>query len=156
MSALGAINATIFTGARSNYAVGRDFSLFNSLGRWQERANSPVNALLLQGAIASALVLLGTATRGGFVTMVEFTAPIFWLFFLLTGVSLVVLRIRDPDTPRPFKIPLYPLIPVVFCSSCLYMLQASLAYTGIGALVGVGVLFMGAVLAILPRMRQNK
>lgn len=81
MSALGAINATIFTGARSNYAVGRDFSLFNSLGRWQERANSPVNALLLQGAIASALVLLGTATRGGFVTMVEFTAPIFWLFF---------------------------------------------------------------------------
>ena len=156
VSALGAINATIFTGARCNYAVGRDFSLFNSLGCWQERANTPVNALLLQGAIASALVLLGTAARGGFVTMVEFTAPIFWLFFLLTGVSLVVLRIRDPDTPRPFKIPLYPLIPVVFCSTCLYMLQASLAYTGIGALVGVGVLFMGAVLAILPRMRQNR
>ncbi|MBA4421602.1 MAG: amino acid permease [Syntrophus sp. (in: bacteria)] len=156
VSALGAINATIFTGARSNYAVGRDFSLFNFLGRWQERANTPVNALLLQGGIASALVLMGTITRGGFVTMVEFTAPIFWLFFFLAGVSLVVLRIRDPDTPRPFKIPLYPLIPVVFCSTCLYMLQASLAYTGIGALAGVGVLFMGAVLAILPRMRQNK
>ena len=64
VSALGAINATIFTGARSNYAVGRDFVLFNSLGRWQEGANTPVNALLLQGVIASALVLLGTATRG--------------------------------------------------------------------------------------------
>ncbi len=156
VSALGAINATIFTGARSNYAVGRDFSLFNFLGRWQEGANTPVNALLLQGAIASVLVLFGTATRGGFVTMVEFTAPIFWLFFLLTGVSLVVLRIKDPDAPRPFKTPLYPIIPVVFCSICLYMLQASIAYTGIGAMLGVGVLFIGAILVILPQMQQNR
>ncbi len=156
VSALGAINATIFTGARTNYAVGRDFPLFRFLGRWRMRANTPANALLLQGAIASALVLLGTMTRGGFVTMVEFTAPVFWLFFLLAGVSLVVLRIREPDVLRPFKTPLYPLIPVVFCSSCLYMLQASLAYTGTGALVGVGVLFMGAVIAVLPRMRQNR
>ena len=156
VSALGAINATIFTGARTNYAVGRDFPLFSFLGRWQARANTPANALLLQGAIASALVLLGAMTRGGFVTMVEFTAPVFWLFFLLAGVSLVVLRIREPGAPRPFKTPLYPLIPVVFCSTCLYMLQASLAYTGRGALVGVGVLFVGAVIAVLPRMRQNR
>ena len=156
VSALGAINATIFTGARTNYAVGRDFPLFSFLGRWQARANTPANALLLQGAIASALVLLGAMTRGGFVTMVEFTAPVFWLFFLLAGVSLVVLRIREPGVPRPFKTPLFPLIPVVFCSTCLYMLQASLAYTGRGALVGVGVLFVGAVIAVLPRMRQNR
>ncbi len=155
VSALGAINATIFTGARSNYAVGRDFPLFNFLGRWQGKGNTPANALLFQGAIASSLVLLGAFTHRGFVTMVEFTAPVFWLFFFLTGVSLVVLRIREPDAPRPFKIPLYPLIPVVFCTTCLYMLQVSLAYTGIGALVGVGILFMGAVLATLPRMRQN-
>jgi amino acid transporter len=153
---LGAINATVLTGARSSYAIGRDFSLFNFLGRWQGRKNTPANALLLQGAIASALVLLGTVTHGGFVTMVEFTAPVFWLFFFLAGVSLVVLRIREPDVPRPFKVPLYPLVPVVFCVTCLYMLQAGLAYTGIGALAGVGVLFTGAILAVLPRMRQNR
>jgi basic amino acid/polyamine antiporter, APA family len=66
------------------------------------------------------------------------------------------LRIREPDDPRPFKTPLYPLIPLVFCSSCLYMLQASLSYTGIGALVGVGVLFIGVIIAISPRMQQNR
>ena len=156
VSALGGINATIFTGARTNYALGRDFPLFGVLGRWREKTNTPANALLLQGTIASVLVLLGTLTRRGFVTMVEFTAPVFWLFFLLTGVSLVVLRIREPDASRPFKTPLYPLIPVVFCSTCLYMLQASLAYTGIGALVGVGVLFMGVLIAMFNRVQQNR
>jgi len=155
VSALGAINATVFTGARTNYAVGRDFPLFGFLGRWRENANTPVNALLLQGAIASALVLLGTATRKGFATMVDFTAPIFWLFFLLAGISLIVLRIREPDVPRPFRIPLYPLIPLLFCATCLYMLQASLAYTGIGALVGVGVLLAGTFFLLPVRAKED-
>ncbi len=155
-SALGAINATIFTGARTNYALGRDFALFSFLGRWKEKTNTPANALLLQGAIASVLVFLGALTRQGFVTMVEFTAPIFWLFFLLTGVSLFVLRWREPGIPRPFRVPLYPLIPVLFCGTCLYMIRASIAYTGIGALVGLGVCFAGAVLLLLNRQAESR
>jgi APA family basic amino acid/polyamine antiporter len=95
ITTLGAINGTIFTGARTNYAIGRDFELFAFLGRWREKANVPANALLLQGTIASGLVLLGTVTRKGFETMVEFTAPVFWLFFLLTGLALFALRVLN-------------------------------------------------------------
>ncbi|MEO0687914.1 MAG: amino acid permease, partial [Cyanobacteria bacterium J06649_11] len=51
ISTLGALNATIITGARSNYALGRDFSLFSFLGKWHNSTNTPVNAYLLQGAI---------------------------------------------------------------------------------------------------------
>lgn len=155
MSALGAINATIFTGARSTYALGRDFSHFSVLGHWQARANTPANALLLQGAIAAILVLLGALTRKGFATMVEFTAPVFWLFFLLTGLSLFVLRRREPEVPRAFMVPLYPLIPLIFCASCLYMLRASVAYTGIGALAGLLVLFTGAIFLVLVRTKRK-
>jgi amino acid transporter len=151
VSALGAINGDIFTGARTNYAVGSDFRLFGFLGRWKEKTNVPANALLLQGAIASALILLGALTRKGFVTMVEFTAPVFWLFALLTGLSLFALRRRESGVPRPFRVPLYPLLPILFCGSCLYMLQASLAYTGIGALVGLVVFFFGAIFLWLDR-----
>jgi len=156
ISALGAMNATIFTGARSNYAIGQDFALFNFLGRWQEKGNVPVNALLLQGTIASALVILGTMTRQGFVTMVDYTAPIFWLFFLLTGLSLFALRRREPDLLRPFKVPLYPVVPILFCISCFYMLRASLAYTGIGALIGLAVFFGGALILLLARAGEGK
>jgi APA family basic amino acid/polyamine antiporter len=154
ISALTSANASVFTGARTNYALGRDFRLFRFLGRWHRAANTPTNSLLVQGAIALALVSIGTATRKGFATMVEYTAPVFWLFFFMVGLSLIVLRIRDSETPRSFRVPLYPLTPILFCASCLYMLQASLAYTGIGALIGVAVLLTGLPVLFVARYWQ--
>ncbi|MGH7390013.1 MAG: APC family permease [Candidatus Rokuibacteriota bacterium] len=155
VSTLTSVNATIFTGARSAYALGRDFRVFSLLGRWQA-GPGPVNALLVQGVAALALVLLGAATRKGVVTMVEYTAPVFWLFFLLTGASLFVLRARDPRAPRPFRVPLYPLTPLLFCATCAYLLYNSLSYYGVGALVGVGVLAVGAVVLVLSRGRESQ
>ena len=117
-AALSTLNATIFTGARTNYALGRDFALFGFLGKWRAR-DAPVNALLLQGAIALVLVLLASFTPDGFQTMVAYTAPAFWLFFLLTGISLFVLRRQPPVNADPFRVPLYPVTPLVFCAMCV-------------------------------------
>jgi amino acid transporter len=140
---LSSMNAVIITGSRTNYAFGRDFPLLSFLGRWNGAANTPVNALIFQSALALGLIVLGTGTRSGFATMVEYTAPVFWLFFLLVGISLFVLRKKEGAVVRPFRVPLYPFTPLVFCGVCLYMLYASLAYTGKGAGVGVIVLLAG-------------
>jgi basic amino acid/polyamine antiporter, APA family len=148
VASLTSINAAIFTGARSSYAVGRDFSVFRLLGRWHPTTGTPVNALVVQGAIALALIGLGARTRDGFRTMVDYTAPVFWFFLLLTTVALMVLRRRDPDRPRPFRVPLYPLTPLAFCAASAYLLYSSLDYTGRGALVGVGVLLVGALVLL--------
>lgn len=145
MATLTSVNATIFTGARTNYALGRDFKVLSRLGRWNIKTSSPSNALLVQGIIALALIGLGALTRDGFQSMVDFTAPVFWFFFLATGVSLFVLRKKEPGAARPFKVPLYPVTPIIFCGSCAYLLYSSLAYTGIGALVGVAVLALGTL-----------
>lgn len=153
VAALTSINATMMVGARSNFAAGRDWQALGKLGEWVEDRGTPANALVAQGVFALILVGLGLATGGGFATMVEYTAPVFWLFFLLSGLSLFVLRWREPATPRPFKVPLYPVLPVLFCLSCAYMLQSSLGYVGSNtflgvnaAWVGVGVLAVGVVL----------
>jgi len=156
ISALTSANATVFTGARTNYAFGRDFRLFRLLGQWHPRANSPVNALIVQGMIALALILIGTLARNGFQTMVEYTAPVFWFFFFMVGLSVIVLRIKEPDVVRRFRTPLYPLLPLLFCASCIYMLRASLAYTGIGALVGVVVLVTGIPVFWLARSSHRR
>jgi basic amino acid/polyamine antiporter, APA family len=155
VSALTSANATVITGARTNYALGRDFRAFRFLGRWHERANTPTNALLVQGVIALALVLAGSLAREGFAAMVEYTAPVFWLFFFLAGLSLIVLRFKEPEAERPFRVPLYPLTPLLFCAACLYMLQSSLAYTGAGAAAGVLVLLAGVPVLLLARRRQR-
>src|SRR5687767_4597489 len=156
ISALTSANATIFTGARTNYAVGRDFRLFEFLGRWRKNENTPTNALMVQGAIALALVLIGTLTRKGFETMVEYTAPVFWFFFFMVGLSLIILRIKDRNIERPFRAPFHPVLPIVFCASCLYMLQASVAYARIGALAGIAVLLAGLPVYLVARSSQNR
>ncbi len=159
-AALSTLNATIFTGARTNYALGRDFALFGFLGQWHEKAMAPVNALLWQGAIALMLVLLASFTPDGFQTMVAYTAPAFWLFFLLTGVSLFVLRRQQPVNAEPFRVPLYPVTPVLFCAMCAYMLYSSVTYAmsldpgSIGALVSIGVLCAGIPVLFAARRTQ--
>ncbi|MEC4815800.1 MAG: amino acid permease [Scytonema sp. PMC 1069.18] len=154
IATLSSINATIFTGARTNYALGKDFTLFSFMGDWKNRPSTPTNALLVQGAIALSLVLLGTITRNGFKTMVDYTAPIFWFFFLLSGISLFVLRLREPEVESPFRVPFYPLTPILFCLICAYLLYSSLAYTGIGALLGVAVVLAGVPLLWIARYRN--
>jgi len=156
-AALSTLNATVFTGARTNYAVGRDFPVFRVLGVWKEQSNAPVNALLLQGAVALVLVLFASMTPDGFETMVAYTAPAFWLFFSLTGISLFVLRRQQPVNADAFRVPLYPLTPLLFCAMCGYMLYSSVNYAmskdpgSLGAQLGIGVLLLGVPLALLAR-----
>lgn len=153
--ALTSINATIITGARCTHALGRDFPLFRFLGRWDGRVQAPRNALMVQAAIVLVLIGFGAGTRSGFATVVEFTAPVFWLFFLLTGVALFRLRRLERDAPRPFRVPLYPLTPLLFCLSSALMLWSSVRYTGAGALVGIAVLLAGLPVLWFLNRRQT-
>ncbi|MEI6301149.1 MAG: amino acid permease [Betaproteobacteria bacterium] len=144
VASLTSINATMLVGARSNYALGHDWKLFAWLGGWHA-SGVPRAALLVQSAISLVLVGFGAATRKGFETMVDFTAPVFWFFFLMTGIALMVLRRTESAAERPFRVPFYPLLPLLFCASAGWLLYSSLAYTGVGALAGVGVLLAGGV-----------
>jgi basic amino acid/polyamine antiporter, APA family len=156
VAAVTSVNATVFTGARTAFALGRDYPSLAFLGRWNDASGTPRNALLLQGVAALALVVAGAFTRDGFQTAVDFTAPVFWFFFLMAGVSLFVLRRREPDIARPFKVPLYPVLPIIFCLTNAYLLYSSLAYTGKGALVGVGIVAVGGFLLLLLERNTEK
>jgi len=153
-AALSTMNATIFTGARLYHALGEDLQL-KRLRLWDTKGNNPRNAILAQSLIAFALIVFGAVTRDGFSAMVEYTAPVFWFFLLLVGMSLFVLRQRDARRERPFKVPLYPVVPLLFCATCAYLLYSSLVYTGYGALVGIAVLLAGIPLLGFVRRKRR-
>ncbi|MET0981292.1 MAG: APC family permease [Telluria sp.] len=160
VSALTSINATMIVGARTGYAMGCDWPRLERLGRWDGQRGSPAVAMLVQGVAALLLVGLGAAFGSGFKSMVEFTAPVFWLFFLLAGVSLFVLRLREPDLARPFKVPLFPLLPLIFCATCCWMLWSSLSYVYSQSLGGlnaawIGVAVLAAGVLLMPLMRAG-
>jgi basic amino acid/polyamine antiporter, APA family len=164
VAALTSINATMIVGARTLYALGRDWGVLRRLGDWDAQRGTPRTAMALQGAAALGLVGIGVASGGGFRAMVEFTAPVFWLFFLLSGVSLFVLRRREAARPRPFEVPLYPLLPALFVAVCAGMLWSSLSFVHGQALGGVNAAWIGvAVLAsgglllwALPHLQRTR
>jgi len=143
VSALSTANATIITGARTNYAMGRDYPLFGRMGRWSHIRSAPVAALIVQGTITLALIIAGAWAKQGITAMVDYTAPVFWGFFFLTTLSLFIIRKKYPEKVGGFKTPLYPLPPLIFLITCGYMLYSSLTYTGLGALTGIAVLACG-------------
>lgn len=155
VTALGSLNASIFTGARTNYALGQDVALFSFLGRWKTQSGTPITGFLVQAAIALGLVCLGTLTRNGFEAMVDYTAPVFWFFFLLSGIALFRLRAKDPLRSRPFQVPLYPVTPLIFCAVCGYLLYSSLVYTELGAVFGVIVVALGVPLLHWSKHRYS-
>jgi len=178
VSALGAINGLILTGSRIYASLGADHPIFARLSRWDQRRGAPAAALVSQGAIALVLVLaVGTGVGrrlidatlsvlqfdglpwdkygGGFDTLVAGTAPVFWTFFLLTGISLFVLRLQDGQRPRPFRTPLYPLPPIIFCCMCVYMLYSSLVWAKGLAIIGLLPLAVGVPLYAVSQWRTK-
>ena len=157
IAALTSINATMFVGARTNFAVGNDWKALRKLGQWQLDIGSPKQALLLQVLISIGLIALGTQEADGFSAMVEFTAPVFWGFLFLVGLALIWLRHTDQHTTRPFKVPLYPVLPLIFCAACAWLTYSSITYAiSQNAIhVSMGLIASGVLALLILRVREN-
>jgi basic amino acid/polyamine antiporter, APA family len=152
ISALGSVNGLLFTGMRLYGTFGADHKFFTWLAGKGDRPHVAYGALAAQATFSLLLIAvvelsfywrqvlaeiapyfnmqLGAEFRrsGSINRIVSCTAPVFWIFFLLTGSSLFILRIKEPDRARPFKVPLYPVTPLVFCASSAFMLYHSGIY----------------------------
>lgn len=143
------MNAILIAGARTTYAAARDTPALRSLGTWHAERGTPSAAIIAIGVVALLLVCFGTWTRGGFATMVDYLAPVYWFFLTLSGLAVILLRVRFPATPRPFRVPLFPWLPMAFVASSAYVLYSSLIYVKVGAVVGIAVMLAGGVLLLL-------
>jgi amino acid transporter len=148
ISALGAVNGMIFTGARIYYAIGVDHRGFRTLGRWDERRGTPYVSFAFQGLITLALILL-FGSREGFEALVKYTSAACWLFFVLTSISLFLLRRKGER--RGFRVPGYPFLPILFLISCLYMLYGSVSYAPLESILGALLIGSGIPIYLISR-----
>jgi amino acid transporter len=156
VTSITSMNAILIAGARTTYAAARDTGAgLTFLSGWHLERGTPSGSIAALAAVALALVGLGAYTRSGFATMVDYLSPVYWLFLTLSGVALLVLRRRYPDVPRPFRVPLYPLVPIAFIATSAYLFYSSVAFVRVGALAGIAVLAAGAVV-LLPLQRRAR
>lgn len=157
VAALTSINATMIVGARNNYALGQDWPLLSFMSKWHGGRDAPVIALLVQSGIALLLVAVAAIEKGGVKTMVEFTAPVFWGFLTLVGVAFFVLRFKYAHVARPFKVPLYPLLPLAFIGTCGYLFMSSVRYAQSQNAVQISfwVMGVGVIAWIAARLKKG-
>jgi amino acid transporter len=139
VSALGAVNGLVFTGARISYAVGKDHPLFGPLGHWHPRWGTPAVALTVQGLIAVTLIV----ALGSFLDAVLYTAATVYSFYLASTAAVVVLRRKDPHRERPFRVPGYPLTPILFAAVCAFLIYSAVVYKPKVALGACALLALG-------------
>lgn len=109
ISVVGALNGVLLTRARVPYAAARDGLFFEAFGRLSPGASVPAISVAAHGVFAALLVASGT-----FDQLTNLATLNFVLFWGLSGVALMVLRRKMADSPRPYRVPLYPLVPAAF------------------------------------------
>lgn len=150
LSALGAVNGLVFTGARISYAVGQDHRLFGYLGRWHPRLGTPAVALIVQGLIAVILIV----ALGSFIDAILYTAATVYTFYLASTIAVIVLRFKDPHRERPYRVLAYPVTPLVFAGVCGFLIYSAVTYKPMIALSACGLLALGWPLWRIGRSRR--
>lgn len=151
ISIFSAANATLLTGPRVFFAMARDRLFFDALGRVHPRFGTPAPAVMA-GAVW-AMLLAATGTFEQLLTYVVFTG---WLFYALAAASIFVFRSREPDAPRPFRVPAYPLTPLLFVGAAsAIVLNALFTQTGRAA-IGLAVVATGVPVYFIWRRSAQR
>ena len=138
VSAFGTVNAQLLSVPRVYFAMARDGLFFQWVQRVHPRYRTPAAAIVAQGAWASALALSGTYQQ-----IITYTAFPNYFFLSLGVVSLIVLRIREPQLERPFRVPLYPVTPLLFLLVFAWYLFNSLVNAFGDTMVGIALTLSG-------------
>jgi APA family basic amino acid/polyamine antiporter len=118
--------------------MARDGLFFRKLAEVHPRFGTPAFAIL--AGAAWAMVLAASGTFEQLLTYVVFAG---WAFYALAAASVFVYRRRRPDAPRPFRVPGYPVTPIVFIAVSLAIVANTLVTQPVQALLGVGIILIG-------------
>ena len=143
ISTFGCVNGLTLSGARVYYAMAKD-KLFLSTAASLNKNNSPEKALIMQGVWASVLAL-----SGSYGDLLDYVVFAVLLFYILTVAGVFVLRIKQPDAIRPYKVFAYPILPAIYIimatviSVSLLIYKPNYTYPGLAiVLAGIPVYFL--------------
>lgn len=140
ISIFGALNGYLMTGVRIPFAMAQDnlFPFHKSFGKVNEKFETPINAFIFEVILASLYVL-----SGSFDTLTNLVIFVMWIFFVMSVAGIFILRSKHKHLERPYKVPLYPVIPLIGIIGGLYILVSTLITDTSNALYGIIVTLIG-------------
>jgi basic amino acid/polyamine antiporter, APA family len=148
VSTFGCVNGLILSGARVSFAMARDGLFFRGLERLNA-ASVPGNALWAQAIWSAVLVL-----SGSYSDLLKYVISADILFYVLLVVAVIVLRVKRPDWPRPFRAPGYPYLPLAYAGAGLALIAVLLAGNPKTTWPGYLIVMTGVPIYFLWRRRR--
>lgn len=164
ISTFGAANAIILTTARVFFAMARSNAFPASLGLIHPKFATPARSLVVQGVWSVLLLFSGT-----FDTLTDMLIFVAWVFYAAGAMGIFILRKREPNTPRPYRVPGYPWVPGIFIAFAIVYLGVTLlndlnGYQAakaagkpaiMNSVFGLALVFLGAPLYFLYQRRKK-
>jgi len=151
VSTFGTDNGMILSGPRVTYAMSRDRIFFKSMGKVHPKYRTPHVSVAVQGIWSALLTLSGRFDQ--LFTYVIFAA---WLFYAMTTAGVIILRIRKPHTPRPYRTRGYPCIPLLFILASSALLVNTLITDPRDSLFGLAIVLLGVPVYLGFRRKSGK
>lgn len=153
ISIFGTLNGYLLSGARVPFAMGRSKLIpFSSyFGKVSKGRGTPTNALIFEAILAAVYALTGSADK-----LTDLAIFALWIFFVMAMAGVFILRKSHKDVPRPYKVPLYPLTPIIGICGGLYILISTLFTNTANALYGVGITLIGLPVYIYIKSKNKK
>ena len=140
ISIFGTLNGYLMTGVRIPFAMAQDkllpFDKF--LGKVNEKYETPLNAFVFEVGIACLYVF-----SGSFDTLTNLVTFVLWIFFTMAVAGIFILRTKHKDLDRPYKVPLYPVVPLIGIIGGIYILISTLMTDTTNALIGLAITLIG-------------
>ncbi len=149
VSLVASASAMTIAGPRVYYALGSDYRFFGFLSRTDDATGAPVTALVVQGGVTSAILLLGRVDQ-----IQQYAGFTLTLFASLAVSCVIVRRIREPDLPRPFRVFAYPAPPLLFVGASGWMMYWALQGRPLESLLGLATVGTGGLLFLLTGERR--
>jgi APA family basic amino acid/polyamine antiporter len=136
LSALGAMNGSILTGARVPYAMAKDGLFFSKLAHLSDKTSVPIISVMVQATVASLLALSGT-----FDQLTDYVVFASWIFYAL--VTGLLFKLRKSAQTHHYQTPLYPVLPVIFILVSTLLLINTVVNNPSETLIGLGIILAG-------------
>ena len=145
---IASVSAMSWIGSRVTKSMADDFRKLHFFGQ-VNRQGTPHIAMLLQ-----ALVVTGLILTGSFEAVLVYTQFSLLLSSFMAVLGLMVLRVRQPELPRPYRVWAYPITPLIFLVITLFMMIYAIQERPVESLLGLATALVGLVIYYLVRPSQ--
>lgn len=152
ISVYGAVNAFMLTGMRTPYILAQDNLLpfSNKIGKSNIHTGVPVVGAFIVDAIAIVMILLGN-----FTVLTDMLVFVMWTFNTMLSVAVIILRKREPELKRPFKVPWYPIIPIISVIGGIFIVVSTIINQFVLSIIGIGLTLLGLPIYYYMQKKNN-